>query len=317
MIIGKFHKIRWAAKIRLYFLIFSVLLIYFCAVVELLSARPFSFTFMTAAVVPNILFLICSYFYGRKGFLFSIPAMVAELLHETASFNTTGSDCWKTCVFYESGIVISAAIIAFVVEMERKNFVKVKLLSITDGLTGLYDYRFFQERLNHEVENASKNGESVSLCIIDIDHFKEINDAFGHNEGDCVLKKMGELILSTIRESDIACRYGGDEFAVIFPHTDQQGMIFVIERIIHHCEQFTSNTNPKVTVSIGCSSYPTLAFDSKELFKQADIALYDAKRMGRNTYMLYHGAESYKRESVIINRQAEGKNDAGKTGMRY
>jgi len=162
---------------------------------------------------------------------------------------------------------------------------KLKKLAITDGLTGLFNSRHFYKQLDMEVDRLKRYKHSISLLIIDIDHFKEFNDSFGHLEGDKVLVKLGALIKSCLRRMDTAYRYGGEEFTVILPETNNADAIIVAERIrkIIEEETFTTSSNEKmtITVSIGSTEYQHEERISA-FVQRADKALYISKDLGRN-----------------------------------
>lgn len=164
---------------------------------------------------------------------------------------------------------------------------RLALLSITDGLTRLYNHRHFQEELSREFEEALRYERSLSLALIDIDFFKKINDTHGHAAGDEVLKQVSALFSSNIRSADLAARYGGEEFAVLMPETDlNDAMQFgeIIRRTIEsNPVPGDAGTMIPVTVSIGIASFPhTRVQTPRQLVECADRALYRAKRGGRN-----------------------------------
>jgi diguanylate cyclase (GGDEF)-like protein len=183
---------------------------------------------------------------------------------------------------------------------------QLEKLSITDGLTGLYNHRHFQERLADEFRRAQRYADPVSLIMLDLDHFKEVNDKYGHPFGDRVLRETAQLIRSSIRDPDICSRYGGEEFAIILPKTHLQGALAVSERIFHALRAKTyaaENGAPpvalRVTASIGVAFYPSKDVTSPELLvKFADEALYRAKREGRDTICLYQ-AQSYRYDAGV------------------
>lgn len=164
---------------------------------------------------------------------------------------------------------------------------RLRELSITDGITSLYNTRYFYERLQEEMKRALRHNRPLSLIMADIDHFKEFNDTYGHLEGDNVLRKVAACIKGSIRETDIAARYGGEEFAVILPETDGQGTHILAERIrssVMNCTCYMEGLKgaPRLTISVGFATFPGSAIEKEELIKMADEALYRAKRMGRN-----------------------------------
>ncbi len=156
----------------------------------------------------------------------------------------------------------------------------------TDALTGVANYRSFMETLELELERSGRNGRPISLLMIDIDHFKKVNDIHGHEIGNQALVHVARLISGQVRKLDIVCRYGGEEFAVILPETDLHAAIPVAERI-----RLTLAETPlqhgelqlKLTASLGLATYQPYSLSSAaELISQADHYLYEAKQSGRN-----------------------------------
>ncbi len=170
----------------------------------------------------------------------------------------------------------------------------IERLAVTDSLTDVYTRRYFLERFEEEIKRAQVKKIKLSFLMLDIDHFKMINDQHGHLTGDCVLKEIGVLIKENIREIDIAGRYGGEEFCAVLPETDLEGARLVAERIRKTAEKRlikAYDTSIQVTLSIGVSTYPTNGKLSEELIDKADWSLYRAKAQGRNrvvAFGLYH-----------------------------
>lgn len=168
---------------------------------------------------------------------------------------------------------------------------RLKMMSITDELTGLYNRRYLNERLKEEVERARRYRYPISCLMIDIDRFKEINDTYGHQIGDKVLIEVGRLLRSTTRVVDIAARYGGEEFLIALPMTNLKGARTVAERIRGNVERtrFGGDLNLLLTVSIGCAELDPLKGDEMDpdlLVRRADQALYEAKRT-RNSVICF------------------------------
>jgi len=167
---------------------------------------------------------------------------------------------------------------------------EIKQLAFTDGLTGLYNHRRFQERLEEEIKRAERYGEPLSLILLDIDHFKKVNDTYGHPAGDAVLKKLAALIRKTVREIDFPARYGGEEFALIILKSKAKDAEKIAERLRKTVQKRvikTESTEISVTLSLGIASYPDDATTREELIERADQALYKAKHSGRNRTVLY------------------------------
>ncbi|MDP1759851.1 MAG: sensor domain-containing diguanylate cyclase, partial [Thermodesulfovibrionales bacterium] len=167
---------------------------------------------------------------------------------------------------------------------------EIEKLATTDGLTGLFNHRVFQEKLSEELKKLSRYSEPSSLLLADIDFFKKINDTYGHPAGDLVLKEVSKIIREAIRDIDIPARYGGEEFAAILPRTDSKGAMNIAERLRRAVmsASFSSDTSSlKVTLSIGIATTPSDAKTKEELIEKADEALYFAKHNGRNRSVLW------------------------------
>jgi diguanylate cyclase (GGDEF)-like protein len=158
-------------------------------------------------------------------------------------------------------------------------------LSITDGLTGLYNSRYFFGRAREEIERCNRYASPLSLILMDVDNFKNFNDTYGHIDGDRVLAELSDVIREGIRGVDSAYRYGGEEFIVIFPETEPGEAEIVAERIRQTFEQTTFSPKDgicvNVTISIGGGSYHQ-GEDLTSFVKRIDEAMYEAKKLGRN-----------------------------------
>lgn len=163
---------------------------------------------------------------------------------------------------------------------------KVEKLSVTDPLTGLYNRRHLMEILQQEYERAVRYSTKFSIIMVDIDHFKDFNDRYGHLTGDMVLTKVAQELKRNLRKHDIIGRYGGEEFVIILPETDLKGAHTVAERyrkLISEKNFGSPNSPLHVTISLGVASYPENKMkDIDDMLRLADTAMYTAKRNGRN-----------------------------------
>lgn len=170
---------------------------------------------------------------------------------------------------------------------------KISEMATLDELTGLYSRRYFMEALEREWSRAERHGKVLSLCMMDLDLFKRVNDKLGHAAGDLVLVDMGRIIREWSRQTDLACRYGGEAFAVIFPETVLEGARVACERLRRMVgeNRVQWRTGPiQITISIGITQSRTGVKDSiRKLIDRADEALYQAKETGRNRVKVRNG----------------------------
>jgi two-component system cell cycle response regulator len=170
----------------------------------------------------------------------------------------------------------------------------------TDGLTGLVNHRTFQERFSAMLGRAERHSFAVAMLLTDIDHFKKINDTYGHPTGDDVLRRVAALLKSCARKIDITARYGGEEFALVLEATDREGALQLAERIRQEVSQqiFESAKGPfKATMSLGVAVYPHDGRSKPELIKNADTALYAAKHGGRNRAVYFADLDTKARKA--------------------
>jgi diguanylate cyclase (GGDEF)-like protein len=163
-------------------------------------------------------------------------------------------------------------------------------LSITDGLTGLWNYRYFTMTVGKEIERSARFGRPLALLMLDIDLFKTVNDTYGHQRGDAVLIELAGRIRAQVRDVDTVARYGGEEIVVILPETDEGGAAQAAERICDAVRRRPfgepGHDEIDVTVSIGAAVFPAHGASSTTLLRRADEALYQAKAAGRDTWRL-------------------------------
>ena len=171
---------------------------------------------------------------------------------------------------------------------------KLENQSIRDALTGLFNRHFMQMSMEREMARARRRKQIMAVLMLDVDHFKKFNDAHGHAAGDAVLKAVGEVFAKSIRTEDIACRYGGEEFTIILPDTSVEGACDRAESILAAVSSLRVPVGNEffgdLSVSIGLSFFPGDGDTSDQLLQRADVALYRAKRQGRNRLTLYESA---------------------------
>lgn len=179
----------------------------------------------------------------------------------------------------------------FLLAIKRAVFYgQIQELSMTDGLTGLANHRYFMKRFEEEIARASKLTLNFAFLMVDIDYFKACNDRSGHLVGDVVLQEIGRILKKNTRQIDLVARYGGEEFAVLLPETSKDGAYFAAERIRRDVEskKFRAyDEELNITISIGLSSFPDDATKSQEIIEKADSGLYKAKSQGRNRTCIY------------------------------
>ncbi|HMA98085.1 MAG TPA: GGDEF domain-containing protein [Wenzhouxiangella sp.] len=232
-----------------------------------------------------LLALICLFLGGYAGYaiFFWGTAEVAIDLIVPAVF------------FFGACFVVLVCHLSFRTSKELKRIYILEYESTTDSLTKIYNRRQFDRRLREEFSVAKRNKQPLSLLMIDIDFFKEVNDQLGHQGGDMVLRRLAEIMTSCVREGDIVCRYGGEEFSVILPQTNGDCAVVLAERLreqIAGTELLSENMSPskkiiQVTVSVGVATLSDSIASIDALVNDADKALYAAKQGGRNRVIDY------------------------------
>ena len=191
-----------------------------------------------------------------------------------------------------------------VIEMEL--FEQAREMAYRDELTGLHNYRYFKELLGYEISRSDQYSNGVSLVLIDIDDFKLYNDSLGHQAGNEALREIAAVIQGSMREVDLAARFGGEEFVVVAPETPKLGAGLLAERIRERVEAagFAGERDQpggRLTVSLGIAAYPADARSAEELVRRADRALYLAKSSGKNRVCLYgNNRRSHRRVAASI-----------------
>jgi diguanylate cyclase (GGDEF)-like protein len=169
--------------------------------------------------------------------------------------------------------------------VEKAYHDEIYRLMHVDGLTQVFNKRYFMERLESELSRARRYDRPLSLIMFDIDHFKQVNDTYGHLAGDAVLKQLCQVVHSKIRREDMLCRYGGEEFAILLPEIDKAHALLAAEkiRLLVEGTAFTfERTQIPVTISLGVSAAEKETIEADEFIQRADERLYQAKHLGRN-----------------------------------
>jgi len=167
---------------------------------------------------------------------------------------------------------------------------KTEAASLADGLTGLYNFRYMKNLVPRMVAHARRTGQTLGLAFFDLDDFKAYNDRFGHEAGNVLLRKVAGALTDSIREMDVACRYGGEEFALVLPGADKFGSLAVAERVRASLEQMAvpaARPGRCVSVSAGVACFPADAENADDLLASADSAMYHAKSQGKNRVELF------------------------------
>lgn len=191
-------------------------------------------------------------------------------------------------VIYPLIFSIFAYTTAYVVKylIKSRDFEQQYKLATTDGLTELFNHRYFQEQMRMQIEQSRRYNHKFSLIIVDIDYFKKFNDTFGHQSGDAVLKQVAQTLKRNVRSTDIVCRYGGEEMSIILPNTDKVEALAtarkICSKVAQHKFKLASENETNVTISLGVSTYPEDAQNASEIIDIADKRLYFAKNNGRN-----------------------------------
>lgn len=191
-----------------------------------------------------------------------------------------------------TALIVLCVVLIMIINRYRSELANLRQHASTDKLTELYNRSYLDFFLENQIEAANKTKHPISTVMVDLDHFKEINDNHGHIAGDQVLSIFAQVVLKCIRKTDIIARYGGDEFVVVLPDTDTKTAHVIAERI--RCDvadayipPIDGDIIPSISCSVGISTYPVHCDSKYSLIRTSDIALYKAKRSGRNQTIVY------------------------------
>jgi len=291
LISGNLKLLAYLAAIQLAF-DFMVLFLYVI----------FSGGFESPVLVLFIFYILVSTFviHHKKALLYTIATVILiTVIFFLDHGLVVSSPKLANLVTFDILLVFSFLISSFLSSNMKENeillqrlFNQTRELSITDGLSLLYNQTYFFERLKQEIQQSKRYKYQLSVIILDVDDFKKYNDANGHIYGSKALKQIGSIMKAMFRSSDILARYGGDEFVVMLPHTDKVGAFLAADRLREIVEQESfggeeSLPRGKITISLGVTSFPDFGDSVEEVLGYADKALYHAKKLGRNRTILY------------------------------
>lgn len=267
---------------------FIIIIIFFLVIVMSgANKSDFKFLFLFIIITTTIQ-------SGRKQGLIvacisSISILAIDLIFANGS---PVNEYFQNDLIMAGVFILTAWPLGFYVDIANDHIQELKSLANEDGLTGVYNHRYFHDILRTKIIFSEKEKTPVSVIFIDIDYFKHYNDLYGHQKGDEVLRIIGSLLKKNVRKEDIVARYGGEEFSIILPDTSENDAILIAEAIRKTIEEtyFEGEENQpsgKLTVSLGISVYPEKAKNDVELIKSADDALYRAKFFRKNRVETY------------------------------
>ncbi len=240
-------------------------------------------------IIISLILLITTIVFLSTSSIFAIlsTTLVATAYYMTSYYVMKLYNLWVPEILPLFSILITFAI-SYLAKylLKSRDFEYQYKLATTDGLTELYNHRYFQDTLRKQIETAKRYNQPFSLIIIDIDFFKKFNDSYGHQAGDAVLKGVAHILKRNTRATDFVCRYGGEEMSIILPYTDQKEAQANAERICkaveNHVFKLPNNIECNVTISLGVSTFPESGDTPQKIIEKADKALYWAKEHGRN-----------------------------------
>lgn len=260
----------------------------------------------------SLLMLVVSFYFGYLGLMSNILFSIFGIIMTTKIWFTEKNAVSLSIVTFQSVVLAASFFISYLLEQERQKQRRLEWLTLVDGLTEAYNHRYFQQKLDQEIERIQRNNGVLGLFMIDIDNFRKFNETFGHKAGDEVLKRTTEFLKSRVGENDAVFRYGGDEFVILLDNFDKDKDIKRFESIVKSFSEqkfFIGNdqSSGSLTLSMGFSIYPDSGKNKDELLKQAESALYLAKNAGRNRIQFYRDVlEEIRRFSSTNEQQILG-----------
>lgn len=213
-------------------------------------------------------------------------------------FTIASSVVVYTACFFEISASSAFKTIQEIREKERLYLIELEKLSVTDQLTGLSNRRYFDDKFLIEREKIKRYNNNLCLIMVDIDHFKKVNDKYGHQVGDSVLREFSSLLQENIRATDHLSRWGGEEFIILLPETSLKNSVCVAEKVLTAITNYSFSNVGKLTASFGVSKVDPNSSSNRESLYQVDEALYQAKNEGRNRVVAYNKLEQIRQLST-------------------
>lgn len=281
---------EWSRKS---FVVIGFLLIIVIGLLDYITGYEYAFSVFY--VLP--IFLITWYSTRKIGFVACVTSAIVWFWADTSTGHPYSNylvPYWNTFIRFSFFIIIAHLLFALKSALQRE-----RDLSITDYLTGASNSRYFFEIVQMEINRLERSQRPFTIAYLDVDNFKIINDTFGHNEGDLVLKTIVSSLKSKIRNSDLVARLGGDELVLFFPDTNQEAAKIILPKIQEVLMNEMAKKNWMVTFSIGVVTCTVAPRNVDELIKTADELMYSVKRNGKNMvkYSVY-GAESLAKQKT-------------------
>jgi diguanylate cyclase (GGDEF)-like protein len=259
------------SKSKTFNLLFGLLFLGANLVVDWFYGTAYNFTFLYIFPVA-----FTTWFAGRRcGVFIAAAASIAYSINKELFFDTAA-------VWNASGTFIVFSAIGILVRTVRIMWEKEQVLSRYDYLTGLLNLRAFLESLDYEIARNKRAPAPFTLAYIDLDSFKEVNDTYGHQRGDELLKLAAKVMRTTLRTTDLASRMGGDEFAIFFPDTDIEHVRVVEDKLRREFETIMKENHWPTSFSMGIVTFNSSPSNADDAIKQADSAMYRAKNSGKN-----------------------------------
>jgi diguanylate cyclase (GGDEF)-like protein len=263
---------------RLFFSALSLAFVVIAGIIDYLTGPEYS-----VSVLYLIPVIIAAWYAGRRisvaiAFASAGAWLVAALLWEK-HFADTSVIYWNDIIELSFFLLVSYIISALKSSLDFQ-----KMLARTDSLTGVSNRTHFYLLAETEINRSRRYKHPFTICYIDIDNFKQINDTLGHGEGDDLLRRMTEKIRTVTRKTDIVGRLGGDEFGLLMPETDERAALNIIEKV-HRIGELPSSPETKFTLSIGMVTYLSPPADAEEMMKTADSLMYSVKMGGKNNVL--------------------------------